>query len=153
LQEFEWLPRGNIQGNRANESKNKRPEQASDDDLARSLKEVAIDPQTAPTISSSTSKIPDLRHAMQLKSAVDNGCILNNRPETYSYYTNYTTDFKDILDYIYFDATTMEVLRVHPFPPEAELRRDTAIPSEVFPSDHVAVVVDLNYRGTPQDCV
>ena len=34
-----------------------------------------------------------------------------------------------------------------PFPTEEELKLHTAIPSIVVPSDHIAVVVDVRFRG------
>mmetsp|Transcript_13747 Transcript_13747/g.13293 ORF Transcript_13747/g.13293 Transcript_13747/m.13293 type:complete len:639 (+) Transcript_13747:547-2463(+) len=58
-------------------------------------------------------------------------------------YTNYTKGFKDILDYIYYQSDHLRVIRVAPFPSENILSQDVALPSQHFPSDHLAVVVDL----------
>ena len=58
-------------------------------------------------------------------------------------YTNYTQDFKDVLDYIFAEEDSLAVIRVAPFPTEEVLSAQTAIPSEYFPSDHLAVAVDL----------
>ncbi len=89
---------------------------------------------------------PELSHTLHLQSAVDNQGIRSDRPESYRYYTNYTADFKDILDYIYIDSDNLTPLLVHPFPSEAELSRAIAIPSDIFPSDHIAIVTDLQYK-------
>ena len=62
----------------------------------------------------------------------------------YTPFTNYTGQFKDLLDYIYIQsAGGFRVCGVAPFPPESVLEADTALPSGQFPSDHISVVVDL----------
>ena len=61
-------------------------------------------------------------------------------------YTNYTEGFKDCLDYIFYSANAMEVSQVVPFPSEEDLAVHKAIPSVVFPSDHVACVADLKIK-------
>ena len=58
-------------------------------------------------------------------------------------FTNYTREFKDCLDYIFIEQGRLEVVQVVPFPTVEELSLHEAIPSIVFPSDHVAVIVDL----------
>ena len=37
----------------------------------------------------------------------------------------------------------VNVVATLPFPPEAELQKDVALPSASYPSDHLALVVDL----------
>jgi mRNA deadenylase 3'-5' endonuclease subunit Ccr4 len=61
-------------------------------------------------------------------------------------FTNYTKGFKDLLDYIYVQTGHFEVTRVAKFPDEATLAADTALPSRVFPSDHIAVAVDVIWK-------
>lgn len=61
-------------------------------------------------------------------------------------YTNYTVLFKDCLDYIYYQTDRLEVKQVVPFPSEEELSEYEAIPSEVCPSDHVALIADLKWK-------
>ena len=61
-------------------------------------------------------------------------------------FTNYTQGFKDCLDYIFIEEEMLEVEQVIPFPSEEELSQHIALPNIVFPSDHVAVVVDLKWR-------
>jgi mRNA deadenylase 3'-5' endonuclease subunit Ccr4 len=60
-------------------------------------------------------------------------------------FTNYTAGFKDLLDYVYIERC-FEVIRIAPFPEEEVLAEDTALPSMYFPSDHMAVVVDVRLR-------
>jgi mRNA deadenylase 3'-5' endonuclease subunit Ccr4 len=68
----------------------------------------------------------------------------------YPQFTNFTVGFKDVLDYIFVPRQgpygALEPLRIAPMPSEQRLGRDGAIPSASFPSDHVALAVDLSYR-------
>jgi len=61
-------------------------------------------------------------------------------------FTNYTQGFKDCLDYIFIEEGLLEVDQVIPLPSEEELSQHIALPNIVFPSDHVAVVVDLKWK-------
>ncbi|KAH8241525.1 hypothetical protein KR026_010129 [Drosophila bipectinata] len=61
-------------------------------------------------------------------------------------FTNFTTLFSGCLDYIYYQKDRFEVMQTVPLPSEAELRENTAIPSSVCPSDHVALIADLKIR-------
>jgi hypothetical protein len=76
--------------------------------------------------------LPPLTHKLKLKSAAG-----------YPQYSNYTKTFKELLDYIYVEREKYEVVRIAPFPTEQVLSENCAIPSEVFPSDHLALVVDV----------
>lgn len=60
-------------------------------------------------------------------------------------YTNFTVGFADCLDYIFYEKAHLTVTQVVPLPSEDELRENSAIPSIVFPSDHVALVSDLKW--------
>lgn len=60
-------------------------------------------------------------------------------------FTCYGLTFKAIIDHIFTDATTLEVLGTVPAPPESELAAEIGIPSTQFPSDHIPLVVDLAY--------
>uniref|UniRef100_A0A1B6L0R0 2',5'-phosphodiesterase 12 n=1 Tax=Graphocephala atropunctata TaxID=36148 RepID=A0A1B6L0R0_9HEMI len=60
-------------------------------------------------------------------------------------YTNFTVGFADCLDYIFYQTDRLRVETVVPLPSEEELRQHSAIPSVVFPSDHVALVADLSW--------
>lgn len=79
--------------------------------------------------------LPRLTHKLNLMSAAG-----------YPEYTNYTKTFKDLLDYIYVEKDKYDVVNVAPFPSEEVLSANCAIPSEVFPSDHLALVVDLQLK-------
>ncbi|XP_050675790.1 2',5'-phosphodiesterase 12 [Leptidea sinapis] len=61
-------------------------------------------------------------------------------------YTNFTEGFAECLDYIFYDKNNLEVEQVIPFPSVEELTQHKALPSIVFPSDHIAVVSDLRYK-------
>ncbi|CAK1549831.1 unnamed protein product [Leptosia nina] len=63
-------------------------------------------------------------------------------------YTNFTEGFAECLDYIYYDKKNLDVEQVVPFPSLEELKAHTALPSIVFPSDHIAVVSDLRFKST-----
>jgi hypothetical protein len=78
---------------------------------------------------------PVLTHNLQLYSAAG-----------FPPYTNFTGGFKDLLDYIYVEKDRFEVTRVAPFPSLEQLVENVALPSEVFPSDHIAVAVDLKLK-------
>ena len=78
--------------------------------------------------------LPCLTHDLNLYSAA-------GFPE----YTNYTKAFKDTLDYIFVEENHFIVKRIAPFPDTATLMKDVALPSRVFPSDHLAVAVDLQF--------
>ena len=60
-------------------------------------------------------------------------------------FTNYTLGFKDCLDYIFYEKDKLQVDSVVPFPSEEELKEFDAIPSKVFPSDHIASICDLKW--------
>lgn len=55
-------------------------------------------------------------------------------------FTHFIGGFSGCLDHI---LTTMETIRSAPMPTIDEATRNVAMPSEVFPSDHVSVVCDL----------
>ena len=76
------------------------------------------------------------------------GLELNHQPiftsaAGFPKYTNYTLGFKDCLDYIWLEKAKFEVTQVVPFPSEEELALYSALPNIVFPSDHIALVVDV----------
>lgn len=74
-------------------------------------------------------------HSMNL----DTAC---GRPE----YTNYTEGFNGCLDYIFYDKSNLKVLDVVPFPTHNEVIQYKALPSKVFPSDHIALVCTLEWK-------
>lgn len=61
-------------------------------------------------------------------------------------FTNFTPAFVGCLDYIFYQTEFLEVEQVVPLPSKEEVSQHTAIPSVVFPSDHVALVADLKLK-------
>lgn len=60
-------------------------------------------------------------------------------------YTNYTTGFQGCLDYIFIERHRLAVEEVVPMPSHEEVTCHQAIPSIVFPSDHIAQVATLKW--------
>lgn len=58
-------------------------------------------------------------------------------------FTNYTATFKGCLDYIFYEDTKLQLLQTVPLPSEEIVSKNTALPSQCFPSDHVALVADF----------
>ena len=58
-------------------------------------------------------------------------------------FTNYTVGFQECLDYIYHQTNKLKVTKIVETPEEEELKAHIAIPSVVFPSDHVAIVAEF----------
>jgi len=61
-------------------------------------------------------------------------------------FTNFTAGFRDCLDYIFYNTNELSVSQVVPLPSNEELTQHTALPSIVFPSDHIALVADLRWK-------
>lgn len=61
-------------------------------------------------------------------------------------WTNYTRTFKEVIDYIMVTAGAASVLQAVPIPPESELKRNVALPNEIYASDHIALITDLRWR-------
>ncbi|GAB0096025.1 2',5'-phosphodiesterase 12 [Sergentomyia squamirostris] len=77
----------------------------------------------------------ELRQSLPMASAC--GC-----PE----FTNFTAGFQACLDYIFYQTDHLSVDQVIPFPSRQELEAHIAIPSVVFPSDHIALVADVSWK-------
>lgn len=60
-------------------------------------------------------------------------------------FTNYTVGFSGCLDYIYYQTDSLFVKEVFPLYPEEEIKKYTALPNVVFPSDHIALISDLQW--------
>lgn len=58
-------------------------------------------------------------------------------------FTNYTVGFQACLDYIFYQTDKFRVVKAIEMPEESDLNAHAAIPSVVFPSDHVAIVAEL----------
>lgn len=81
----------------------------------------------------------ELEHPFKIGNAT--GCSL----------TNYTEGFKECLDYIYYQMDHLQVERTVPMPTEEQLSAHIAIPSIVFPSDHVALVADFRFQEQEEE--
>ncbi|CAM4960319.1 unnamed protein product [Rotaria socialis] len=64
---------------------------------------------------------------------------------TYSNYefTNYMVNYHGVIDHIFYDAKKFEFHRCIPMPTRQEVTKFTALPSCEIPSDHLAVVIEL----------
>ena len=60
-------------------------------------------------------------------------------------YTNFTVLFAACLDYIFYESTNLSVIQTIPVPSDKELKSYSAIPSVIHPSDHVALIADLEW--------
>lgn len=60
-------------------------------------------------------------------------------------FTNYTVGFQACLDYIFYQSDKFRVTKIVEMPEEEELSAMIAIPSVVFPSDHVAIVAEMEF--------
>jgi len=60
--------------------------------------------------------------------------------------TNFTAGFQECLDYTLLDERAFDVVHLIEPPTLAELKAETALPSTMFPSDHVPVITDIKYR-------
>ena len=63
-------------------------------------------------------------------------------------YTNYTPFFSGCLDYIFYDNKHLVVSEVIPFQNHEEVTQNLAIPSVVFPSDHLALISLLKWNNS-----
>lgn len=62
-------------------------------------------------------------------------------------YTNYTPGFKGCLDYIYYEVEGLYCNSVVPLPDHEDVIVCDGIPSDVFPSDHLALVANFSYKN------
>ncbi|KAK7016428.1 Endonuclease/Exonuclease/phosphatase [Halocaridina rubra] len=63
-------------------------------------------------------------------------------------YTNYTVGFNGCLDYIFYQTDKFTVKQVIPMPSHEEVIENIALPSIVFPSDHIPLIADLEFRSS-----
>lgn len=77
----------------------------------------------------------DLHHSLKLTSA----CGI---PE----YTNFTAGFVGTLDHIFIDSAKLKKAQIIPMPKHEELTQFVALPSVVMPSDHIALVCDIEFQ-------
>ena len=78
----------------------------------------------------------DLHHGFQFQNAT--GTVGH---------TNFTSGYRGVLDYVFFDADNLSVERTIPLPSLEEISEFVALPSVYFPSDHLALVTDLKWNN------
>ncbi|KAL4772986.1 Endonuclease/exonuclease/phosphatase [Aspergillus nidulans var. acristatus] len=62
-------------------------------------------------------------------------------------FTNYTPDFKDILDYIWYSSNTVHVSGLLGEVDKDYLQRVPGFPNYHFPSDHIALLAEFSVKG------
>lgn len=77
-----------------------------------------------------------LRHNLSLGSAC-------GTPD----YTNYTEEFNGCLDYVFYSKNLLEVTDIVPMPSHERVIEHVGLPSEYFPSDHIALVCTLKWKN------
>ena len=80
-----------------------------------------------------------MTHPFKLKSAYSSINELN--------FTNYTPDFRDILDYIWYSSTSLNVTALLGDVDKNYLQRVPGIPNFHFPSDHIALLAEFSVKG------
>lgn len=80
-----------------------------------------------------------MTHPFKLKSAYGSIGELS--------FTNYTPDFKDILDYVWYSSNTLHVSALLGEVDKDYLRRVPGFPNFHFPSDHVALLAEFTVKG------
>lgn len=90
--------------------------------------------------------LPDahnISHSFQLGSAYQS--ILGEEPSV----TNYTSQFKGVLDYIWFSAQNLRPLSAAPIPDESVLtKHGEALPSTEYSSDHLMLISDMQIMSS-----
>ena len=79
-----------------------------------------------------------ITHSFQLGSAYQT--VLGDEP----WVTNYSQNFKGVLDYIWYSAPNLRPLAVAPVPEEKELtKHGEALPNTEYSSDHIMLIADM----------
>jgi CCR4-NOT transcription complex subunit 6 len=90
--------------------------------------------------------LPDasqITHSFQLGSAYQT--VLGEEP----WVTNFTANFKGVLDYIWYSAQNLRPLSAAPIPDESQLtHHGEALPSTAFSSDHIMLISDMQIFST-----
>ena len=80
-----------------------------------------------------------MKHPFKLKSAYSSMGELS--------FTNYTSDFTAILDYVWYSSNTLHVSALLGEVDKEYLRRVPGFPNFHFPSDHVALLAEFTVKG------
>ena len=82
--------------------------------------------------------IMNITHSHMLRSVYST--VLGEEPK----FTNYTLQFKGVLDYMWFSTQNLRPLSAAPIPEEGVLTRyGEALPSTQFSSDHIMQISDM----------
>lgn len=77
-----------------------------------------------------------LRHELNLDSACG-----------FPKFTNFVPSFQACIDYIFYEKDRLTVETVVPLPSQETLTALSAgIPSQVFPSDHIAMICEFSWK-------
>lgn len=124
---------------------NSSPDSAVYDLLARQTVHPGHPDVNVATSDDIPNVLPDamnITHSFQLGSAYQR--VQGSEPVQ----TNYTANFKGVLDYVWYSLPNMRPLAVAPIPDESVLtRHGEALPSTEFSSDHVMLMSDLQILG------
>ena len=69
-----------------------------------------------------------------------------SREETMPKYTHVKTSFQGTLDHLFYNDDMLEVVELLDIPNEEMIRREKAIPSTMFPSDHFRIEAVFEVR-------
>ncbi|XP_033100520.1 2',5'-phosphodiesterase 12-like [Anneissia japonica] len=69
-----------------------------------------------------------------------------DHPYSSATYTNFVSGFQGVLDYIFYEPQYFNIEQEVPLPSHLDVVQFTALPSQVFPSDHLALVCDLKWN-------
>eukprot|EP00538_Stauroneis_constricta_P011328 CAMPEP_0119553888 /NCGR_PEP_ID=MMETSP1352-20130426/6516_1 /TAXON_ID=265584 /ORGANISM="Stauroneis constricta, Strain CCMP1120" /LENGTH=637 /DNA_ID=CAMNT_0007600371 /DNA_START=503 /DNA_END=2416 /DNA_ORIENTATION=+ len=84
----------------------------------------------------------NITHSFDLGSAYET--VLGEEPKQ----TNYTLNFKGVLDYIWYSSLNLKPIAVAPIHDESVLtRHGEALPSTEFSSDHIMLITDFQILG------
>jgi 2',5'-phosphodiesterase len=61
-------------------------------------------------------------------------------------YTNFTLGFRECIDYIFYQSDKFSVTKSVDIPSDEDLNLHNAIPSVCFPSDHIALIAELEFH-------
>ena len=62
-------------------------------------------------------------------------------------YTNYMGSFNCVLDYIFYEQNQFNLKRVVDMPTHEQVIENVALPSSKIPSDHLAVILELEWKN------
>jgi len=125
---------------------NSSPDSAVYDLLARQTVHPGHPDVNVTTEDSCPNILPDamnISHSFQLGSAYQ--AVVGEEP----IFTNYTTTFKGVLDYMWFSAPNLRPLSAARIPDETDLtRHGEALPSTEYSSDHIMLVSDMQIMNS-----